>query len=106
MKYVTGNLATSVGIPRGKSCNENTGQIYYFHNVGFEVFTAVVMKNSVFWDVTTCSPSKATCFRTGVLLGLFFDHEGGGYMFFQNVGWLSTDFMALYPIRYHFTFMF
>jgi hypothetical protein len=24
--------------------------------VGFEVFTAVVMKNIIFWDVTPCSP--------------------------------------------------
>jgi hypothetical protein len=30
-----------------------------FYNVGFEVLTAVVMKSSVFWDITPCSPSKA-----------------------------------------------
>jgi hypothetical protein len=28
--------------------------------VGFEVFTAVVMKSSTFWDVTTCTPLKST----------------------------------------------
>jgi hypothetical protein len=27
----------------------------------------------------------------GFLPGLFFDPEDGGYMFLQNVGWLSTD---------------
>jgi hypothetical protein len=27
--------------------------------VGFEVLTAVVMKTSMFWDITTCSPLKA-----------------------------------------------
>jgi hypothetical protein len=26
--------------------------------VGFEVFTAVTMKNAVFWDVTPCDPCK------------------------------------------------
>jgi hypothetical protein len=27
-------------------------------NVGFEVLRAVVMKCSIFWDITTCSPLK------------------------------------------------
>jgi hypothetical protein len=31
------------------------------------------------------------------LLGLFFDPEDGSGMFLQNVGELSTDYMALYP---------
>jgi hypothetical protein len=26
--------------------------------VGFEIFTVVVMKNTVFWNITQCSPSK------------------------------------------------
>jgi hypothetical protein len=26
--------------------------------VGFEVLTAVVMKSSIFWDITSCSPLK------------------------------------------------
>jgi hypothetical protein len=26
--------------------------------VGFEVFTAVVMKSIIFWDMTPCSPSS------------------------------------------------
>jgi hypothetical protein len=75
-------------------------------NVGSEVLTAVVMKSTIFWDLTACSPLKvnrrlggtyrlhlrglqallATCFHTGFLLGLFFDPEDGGDMFFRNVG--------------------
>jgi hypothetical protein len=35
-------------------------------------------------------------FYAGFLLGLFFDHKDGGDMFFRNVCWLSTDYMALY----------
>jgi hypothetical protein len=32
-------------------------------------------------------------------LGLFVDREGGSDMFLQNVGLLSTDYIALYPRR-------
>jgi hypothetical protein len=28
------------------------------NNIGFEVFTTVVMKSTIFWDITPCSPSK------------------------------------------------
>jgi hypothetical protein len=36
--------------------------------------------------------------RAGFLLGLFFDLEDGGDMFFQNIGCLSTDnSVLLYP---------
>jgi hypothetical protein len=31
------------------------------------------------------------------LLGLFFDSEDEGDMFLWNIGWLSTDYTALYP---------
>jgi hypothetical protein len=31
------------------------------------------------------------------LLGFFFDPEDGGDMFFENISWLSVDYMALYP---------
>jgi hypothetical protein len=54
--------------------------------VRFEVFTAVVMKSTIFWNITSCSPLLATCFHAGFLLGLFFDPEDGGDMFLRNVG--------------------
>jgi hypothetical protein len=42
---------------------------------------------------------KSTTFDAGYLLGLFFDPEDRDDMFLRNVGWLSTDYMALYPRR-------
>jgi hypothetical protein len=93
--------------------------------VRFEVLTAVVMKSTIFWDITPCSPLKVnrrfggmyrlhlqgrrisrgrnqhallvTCFHADFLLSLFFDPEDGGDMFPWNVGWLSTDYMANIP---------
>jgi hypothetical protein len=58
--------------------------------------------NSIFWDITPCSPLKvnrrfgiecrlhhqalpATFFHAGFLLGLFFDLEDGGDMLLRNV---------------------
>jgi hypothetical protein len=63
--------------------------------VGFDVLTAVVMKSTVFLDVTPCSSLKVT----GILFGLFFDPEDRGDVFPRNFGWLSTDCTALYPRR-------
>jgi hypothetical protein len=53
--------------------------------IGFEVLTAVTMKSSVFWDITSCSP--------------VLDPENGGDMFLRNVDWLSLDCTDLYPRR-------
>jgi hypothetical protein len=30
------------------------------HYIGIEVLTPVVMKSTIFWDITPCSPVKAT----------------------------------------------
>jgi hypothetical protein len=30
----------------------------HFNYVGFEVHTTVVMKSSIFWDITACTPLK------------------------------------------------
>jgi hypothetical protein len=80
-------------------------------HVGFEVLTAVVMKNSIFWDTAPCSPLKVSrCFegrcrlhfqgrrisqarnqhdsrwQAGLLLGLLFELEDGSDMFLRNIG--------------------
>jgi hypothetical protein len=76
-----------------------------------DVLTAVVMKSSVFWDITRCSLLKvkrhfgetchfhlqgrrisSSCYLLNArfLLGLFFDPENED-MFLRNVGWLSGE---------------
>jgi hypothetical protein len=40
-----------------------------------------------------------TWFHVGFLHGLFFDPKDGGDIFLRNVGWLSTDYTALYARR-------
>jgi hypothetical protein len=86
--------------------------------IGFEVLTTGVMKTSR--DIAPCSPLKVgrrlrgtrrihlhgrsvshACYllHADFLLGLSFDPEDGGEMFLRNVGWLSTDYTALYYRR-------
>jgi hypothetical protein len=90
--------------------------------VGFEVLSVVVMKSSIFWDVTLCTLLKVnwrfggTCClhlqdqrisqarnwrEAGSKHGLFFGPEDGCDMFLRNVSWLSTAWMALYPGTYN-----
>jgi hypothetical protein len=59
--------------------------------VGFEVFTEVVMKSIIFWDMTQM--------LTRWFAELFFDPEDGGDTFLRNVGCNSTDYTASYPRR-------
>jgi hypothetical protein len=42
-----------------------------------------------------------TYFHAGFMIGLFSHLEDGGYMFFLELSWLSTDYTALYPTRQH-----
>jgi hypothetical protein len=82
----------------------NTLWQHYKDYVQFEVFTAVVMKSSTFWDITPYSPLKVNrrfgrIYRLhlqGIIISqardlceaicLFFDREDGGDMFLRNVG--------------------
>jgi hypothetical protein len=70
-------------------------------------------------DITSCNPLKVNwrfggtcCLRgwsisheswllhAGFLLGLLFNPKDEGVMYFRNVGWPSTDYIALYRIHY------
>jgi hypothetical protein len=73
-------------------------------DIRFEVLTAMAMKSSVFWNITTFSPMKVKTFsccllEVGFLLGLLLNPEDEGGMFLRNVGSLSTDYTLLYPRR-------
>jgi hypothetical protein len=90
-------------------------------HVGFEVFTAVVMKSIIFWDVTPCSLLRCNrrfggtyrihlqgrrkfCLPPAYLLVLaeiFFDPEDGGDMFLRNVCCISTHYTASHPRRWY-----
>jgi hypothetical protein len=71
-----------------------------YYIVGFEVFTAVVMKSIIFWDMTPCSPLICRWhLLTRWFAELFFDPEDGGDTFLRNVGCNSTDYTASYPRR-------
>jgi hypothetical protein len=51
------------------------GLDWLLDRVGFEVLKAVVMKSTIFWNITPCSPLSvmlATWFHAGFLLSLFF----------------------------------
>jgi hypothetical protein len=93
-------------------------------NVGFEILIPVVMKNSVFYDITPRSPLRAnghfggTCrlhlqgrrisqarnqreymWQAQLWSGLLFDREDRNDMFLWKVGWISTDYTVLWPRR-------
>jgi hypothetical protein len=40
--------------------DRNLSSRNHYSFVGFEVFTAVVMKGIIFWDMTPCSPLSCT----------------------------------------------
>jgi hypothetical protein len=73
------------------------------------------LRNSVFLDITPCSPSKVNwcfggknrlhvqcqnrvccLFHAGFMFGLFFDSEDGGVIILWKVRWLSKNYMVLY----------
>jgi hypothetical protein len=83
-------------------------------DVGFEVLTAVVLKSTIFWDITPCRPLKVNrCFggtyrvhRQGRRISRSRNQRESKWqekpcvLFLRNVSWLSTDYMALYPSRF------
>jgi hypothetical protein len=87
--------------------------------VRFEALTPVVLKGSGLWNMTLCRPSKVsqsfggTCRHrplapkviqarnqheaVNIWVARNTDEEGN--IFLRDVGWLSVDYMALYPWR-------
>jgi hypothetical protein len=89
-----------------------------FNCVGYEVLTAMVLKSSIFWDITPCSPWKfklrfgGTCrlHHHGWRISQVGNHhEAGskechGDLLLRNPGSLSTDYTAWYPRKQNFSF--
>jgi hypothetical protein len=48
-------------------------------------------------ELVATSRAASCLFHAGLLLGLLFCPEDEDGMLLQNVSWLSTDYMALYP---------
>jgi hypothetical protein len=65
---------------------ESLAWVYMKKFVGFEVLTAVVMKSTIFSDITLCSSLKV-------------NRRFGGIYRLQDG--LSTDCTALYPRRWY-----
>jgi hypothetical protein len=90
---------------------------YSFHFPEISKFGKLlfIQKSIIFWDITLCSPPKINRRFKGIYrLQLQdrriswvriqcesrwqaeFDPEDGGDTFLRNIGWLSTDYMALF----------
>jgi hypothetical protein len=50
-RFASGETATDTSLTLGW-----IGSNARLDSIGFEVFTAVVMKRVIFWDITPCSP--------------------------------------------------
>jgi hypothetical protein len=74
---------------------------------GSEILTVLLVKKStrsIFWGITSCKPNKEIVWsrqRTCFLLGLLFCPDDRGDMFLRNVSWLSLNYSALCPRRWH-----
>jgi hypothetical protein len=88
---------------------KQTASIHTSHNTGLEVLTEVVMKRSLFWNITSWSHVESNkgyrriCrlhILADFLINLSFEPDHRGDIFLRNVGWFSTDYMVLYPRRW------
>jgi hypothetical protein len=114
------------GATQGKTSSLSV-KLYCQGTWEFEVLTAVVMKSTIIWDITPCSPLRVNRRLGGAYRlhlqgrrinrarnhresswqadrGLFFDLEDVGHMLLRNVGWHLTDYTTLYPRRYSSTY--
>jgi hypothetical protein len=62
-----------------------------------QVLTAVIIMNSIFWDITPFSPLKASQVRNHYEPGFKQNREDGGDIFLRNVCLLSVYYAVYVP---------
>jgi hypothetical protein len=65
----------------------------------FEIFTVIIMKTAVFWDVTLCSLVIVTNILEELPASIFICPEDGDGRFLQNVCNLPSGCMMSHPRR-------
>jgi hypothetical protein len=72
-------------------------------DVGFEVLTEFIMKNSIFWAIMSfeTDPMCSACYLlyTGFFLSSFLNPEDRSSIFLQNVDWHSRDYTLYLDLR-------
>jgi hypothetical protein len=75
-----------------------------------QYITSEILNDNVYelmlgsWETFNFETKKQShLLNAGFLLGLCLDPEAGGVMSLRNVGWLSTDYTALYPGRHNYS---
>jgi hypothetical protein len=89
---ITGFLRTQHHIVCWKSDDVSDEHIASTYGVGEEP-----NKKTKWKQVASRDAFLTTSYHVGVLFGLFFENEYGDDIILRNVGWLSTDYTALYP---------
>jgi hypothetical protein len=65
--------------------------LIYLYNILFEVFTAVLIKSSIFWNIAPYSLLNANWCQQSASCWFLAWMDVGGDMFVQNVSWLAMD---------------
>jgi hypothetical protein len=95
--------ATSLSSPLHRHSRQNLISIItVICHVGFEVLTVVLMKSTILWDITQCSPLGVNFCMTPAFKMVSwwiycFDPEDGSDMFLRNLGWPSTTTRRYIP---------
>jgi hypothetical protein len=90
--------------PSWPPCHVVSGDLviktHAFTDLGNRIRQMIRSILDMWWEIQL-NTLQSLCFHAGLVLSLLFDPEDGGEMFLRNVGWLSTDYTALYLRRWY-----